>query len=100
MPERLLPKRNDKILDTWSVIHLVTGVTLGWVITPFVALAIMVLWEPLEIFVLSPIMASIGITFGFETLRNSLSDILFDTIGVIIGAYVLASMFAPPFHLF
>ncbi len=67
---------------------------------PFVALTIMVLWEPIEIFVLSPILARFGISFGHESLRNSLSDIVFDTIGVAIGAYILGALAVPPFYLF
>lgn len=77
-----------------------TGVLLGWLMAPFVALVIMVLWEPLEIFILSPLMARFGIEFGFESLRNSLSDIFFDVIGVIVGAWLLTSLIDPPFHLF
>lgn len=67
---------------------------------PIVALSILVLWEPLEILVLSPLLAKINITFGYETLRNSLSDIVFDTIGVLIGIYLLKAHFTPPFTLF
>lgn len=73
---------------------------MGWLMTPVVALALMVLWEPLEIFVLSPLLAKINIEFGYETLRNSLSDIVFDTIGVLIGAYAVTQLIEPPFHLF
>jgi hypothetical protein len=93
------PKRNDLFFDYWSIVHLLTGVALGWVLSPFVALVIMILWEPLEILVLSPLLARHGIIFGYETLRNSLSDIFFDTIGVIIGAYIIGSIFEPPFFL-
>ena len=93
-------RRNDSLFDAWSVVHLLTGIAMGWVMPPFVALVLMVLWEPLEILVLSPLLARIGISFGYETLRNSLSDIFFDTIGVIVGAYVLARLVSPPFYLF
>lgn len=94
-------KRNGNLFDTWSIVHLVTGVGMGWVIDPFIALVLMVLWEPFEILVLSPILyKKFGIIFGFESLRNSLSDIVFDTIGVIIGAYILSELVGPPFHLF
>jgi len=72
---------------------------MGWVLSPFVALVLMVLWEPLEILVLSPILARFGIVFGYESLRNSLSDIFFDTMGIIIGAYIIGSIFEPPFFL-
>ncbi len=94
------PKRNDSLYDIWSITHLTTGIILGWVMSPVIALAIMVLWEPLEILVLSPILAKYGIVFGYETLRNSLSDIFFDTVGVIIGAYLLGRWLEPPFFLF
>lgn len=93
------PQRNDSLFDTWSIVHLLTGILLGWVMSPFVALIIMILWEPLEILVLSPILAKFGIVFGFESLRNSLSDIFFDTMGVIAGAYILNSLIEPPFFL-
>jgi hypothetical protein len=93
------PHRNDAFFDYWSIVHLITGIAMGWVVTPFIALALMVLWEPFEIFILSPVLAKFGIRFGFESLRNSLSDILFDTIGVIAGAYILGSVLEPPFFL-
>jgi hypothetical protein len=92
-------KRNDSLFDGWSIVHLLTGVAMGWVLSPFVALLLMVLWEPLEILVLSPILAKFGIVFGYETLRNSLSDIFFDAIGIIIGAYILGSIVNPPFFI-
>jgi hypothetical protein len=94
------PKRNDSIFDIWSITHFTVGVTFGWLMSPFVALVIMVLWEPLEILVLSPFLAKFGIVFGYETLRNSLSDIFFDTAGIIVGAYVLGRWLEAPFHLF
>lgn len=94
------PKRNDSLFDIWSITHLVVGITLGWLMNPFIALVLMVLWEPLEILVLSPILARFGIVFGYETLRNSLSDIFFDTAGVMIGFYLLGKWLEPPFVLF
>ena len=92
-------QRNDTLFDGWSIVHFTTGVALGWVLSPFIALLLMVLWEPLEIFVLSPFLARFGIVFGYETLRNSLSDIFFDTMGIIVGSYILASVINPPFFL-
>jgi hypothetical protein len=92
--------RNNKLYDRWSLVHLTTGIILGWIMDPFVALAIMVLWEPLEILVLSPLLARRGIIFGYETLRNSLSDIMFNILGVSLGAGALTALAAPPFHLF
>ncbi|PIZ62903.1 hypothetical protein COY17_01625 [Candidatus Saccharibacteria bacterium CG_4_10_14_0_2_um_filter_52_9] len=93
-------KRNGNLFDAWSVVHLMTGVLFGWIMPPFTALAIMVLWEPLEILVLSPLLARQGITFGYESLRNSLSDIFFDVVGVALGAWLLTEVAAAPFHVF
>jgi hypothetical protein len=92
--------RNGSLFDIWSIVHLTMGVIMGWLIDPFIALALMVLWEPLEIFILSPLLAKKGILFGYETIRNSLSDIMFDVLGVAIGAWLLTSLLEPPFHLF
>lgn len=93
-------KRNDSLFDTWSIVHLLTGVVLGWIMPPFIALVLMVLWEPIEILVLSPVLVKWGIDFGYETIRNSLSDIVFDTAGVVLGSIVLGTLLKPPFHLF
>lgn len=93
-------QRTDVLFDGWSIVHLVTGILLGWIMAPFVALLLMVLWEPLEILILSPLLAKFGITFGYETLRNSLSDIFFDAAGVVLGSWALTALVAPPFHLF
>ncbi|MEO6761717.1 MAG: hypothetical protein ABI220_05115 [Candidatus Saccharimonadales bacterium] len=94
------PRRNDSLVDPWSLVHVITGVLLGWVMSPFVALLLMVLWEPLEILVLSPFLARFGITFGLETIRNSLSDIVFDCLGVALGYWLLSALITPPFNLF
>jgi hypothetical protein len=93
-------RRNDSFADLWSLAHVGWAAVLGWIMNPFAALVLMVLWEPLEIFVLSPLLARFGITFGYESLRNSLSDIFFDVLGVILGAYILSSFFDPPFYIF
>lgn len=77
-----------------------TGIAMGWLMAPFVALVLMVLWEPFEILILSPVLARYGIEFGYETLNNSLSDIVFDVIGIVIGAWLLTALIAPPFYLF
>lgn len=94
------PGRNNTLYDRWSLVHLGTGIIFGWVVAPFVALAVMVLWEPLEIFVLSPLLGRFGIVFGYETLQNSLSDIFFNVLGVALGNWTLTAILAPPFHLF
>jgi hypothetical protein len=93
-------QRNDSLFDPWSIVHIMTGVLFAWVMPPFVALSIMVLWEPLEILVLSPLLARFNINFGYETIRNSLSDICFDVLGVALGVYVLSNLASPPFHIF
>lgn len=94
------PKRNDSLFDAWSIAHLVSGIGFGWVMPPLIALSLLVLWEPLENLVLSPFLARFNIIFGYETIRNSLSDIVFDTAGVLIAVYLLLPVAAPPFHLF
>jgi hypothetical protein len=96
--KRVAHPRNDLLFDMWSLVHLATGILMAWVMDPFVALLIMVLWEPLEILVLSPLLAKVGIVFGHETLRNSLSDIFFDCVGVAVGYWVLTPLVPPPFH--
>ncbi len=95
-----LPRRNDVLFDTWSIVHLCTGIVMAWVMPVWLALVLIVLWEPFEILVLSPLLAKIGIIFGYETLRNSLSDIFFDVIGIALGVHVLRELFMPPFYLF
>ena len=95
-----MPRRNDKLYDWWSLVHLSSGIVFGWLMAPFAALVILVLYEPFENFVLSPFFDKFGIFFGHETIRNSLSDIFFDTIGVIIGSQLLLRFVAPPFSLF
>jgi CBS domain containing-hemolysin-like protein len=94
-----LPQRNGRLFDIWSLVHLSSGIIFGWLITPAIAVALLIAWEPLEIFIFSPILARFGIVFGFENWRNSLSDIVFDTLGVIIGATILTALLTPPFHL-
>jgi len=96
----LKPHRNDTLFDVWSIVHLITGIIFGWIMDPFVALSIMILWEPLEILVLSPLLWRRRILFGHETIRNSLSDIFFDVIGVALGAWGLTAIAGSPIHLF
>lgn len=99
MVRKTKSKRNGNLFDIWSVVHLGTGILAGWIMPPFIALSLMVLWEPFEVLLLSPLLDKRGITFGYESLRNSLSDILFDVIGVALGA-TLGTVAAAPFHLF
>lgn len=90
------PPRNGSIFDSWSIVHLSTGVLLGWLMNPLIALIIMTLWEPFEILILSPFFARFGIIFGYESLRNSLSDIFFNTIGIALGAWLLSRIIEAP----
>jgi hypothetical protein len=100
MPAKKKHKRNGALFDSWSIVHLCTGILFGWLMDPFIALVIMILWEPLEILILSPILAKFDIIFGYESLNNSLSDIFFDVVGVILGVWLLTELVAPPFQLF
>jgi hypothetical protein len=93
-------KRNGNLFDSWSIVHLCTGITFGWLMNPFAAMVLMTLWEPFEIIILSPLLAKRGIIFGYESLRNSLSDIVFNTTGILIGLAVLRVLISPPFLLF
>lgn len=93
-------RRNDKLFDLWSLTHIAWGAILAWIMNPWIAFSVMVLWEPLEVLVLSPVLARLNILFGHESVRNSLSDIVFDGIGVIIGATFLTWLISPPFYFF
>ena len=88
------------MFDPWSIVHLGSGVIAGWIMPPFIALSVLVLWEPLEVLVLSPLLSRFGIVFGHESLRNVLSDIIFDFAGVLIGLLLLTPLINPPFSLF
>jgi hypothetical protein len=96
----LASPRNDSWFDIWSAGHLTLGIAMGWLMDPFVALFLLVVWEPFEVLLLSPWLAKRGIEFGRETLRNSLSDIFFDAIGVAGGFWALTPWLPPPFRLF
>lgn len=84
-----LPRRNSRFVDTWSFIHLIFGVVFGLTFSPLIAVLILIVWEPIEILIISPILARHKIVFGYETVNNSFSDILFDIIGVLIAVIVL-----------
>lgn len=94
------PPRNGALFDGWSIVHLSTGVLFGWIMNPLVAFVIMTAWEPFEILVLSPFLARFGIVFGYESLRNSLSDIFFNTMGILLGAWFLSNLVEAPIKLF
>ena len=92
MPKKPINKkkvpRNNSIVDVWSFVHLATSTVLTLFLGPLTTLIIVTIWEPFEIFILSPLLAKKGKLFGHESLGNSISDIAFNTIGVIIGVYL------------
>ncbi len=83
------PKRNNKLFDKWSLVHLATSIILALILHPILALLVAWLWEPLELFILSPILKKFGIVFGHETLRNVISDLIFDLLGVLAGWFII-----------
>lgn len=90
--------RNDSLFDIWSLVHLFAGIAAAWVVHPVFAWTIMALWEPLEIFVISPLVYKFTrIEFGYETWRNSLSDLVFNTVGIMVGYWAVRGIFEPPF---
>ena len=81
--------RNDKLIDRWSLVHVGSSAVLTWLIGPIAALLVVTSWEPLEIFVISPLLARHGIVFGNETWRNSLSDVIFNGLGITAAVFIL-----------
>lgn len=77
--------RNDSLVDVWSFVHLATCALLALLLGPLVAFLVALAWEPIEVLVLSPLLAKRGIEFGHESLRNSLSDVAFNAAGVLLG---------------
>jgi hypothetical protein len=92
--------RNNQVYDGWSLVHFLTGILLGWLVNPVAGIIIMVLWEPLEILILSPLLKKFGIVFGYETFKNSVSDIVADSLGILIGYYLIRLLLSPPLSLF
>ena len=90
--KRFVPKRNGRHYDTWSLMHLFMGAVFGLAATPLAAMFFLVLWEPVEILLISPFLARHKISFGYESINISLSDIAFDALGVMIGYYILRAM--------
>ncbi len=84
-------KRNNKLVDGWSYIHFLSAAALCFLFGPLAAIVITFAWEPIELFVLSPILAKFDVLFGHETLRNSLSDLVMDSIGVL-AAYSVTQL--------
>lgn len=92
--------RNSKLYDIWSINHVVTGMIFGVFMAPIPAMLIMSAWEPLEVFIISPIMARFGVLFGYEALVNAISDIIFDAIGYAIGYFLLSQFVGPEYRIF
>jgi hypothetical protein len=86
---RSFARRNNNNFDKWSLVHLSFGIIFGLIFSPLTALVILVAWEPIEIMLISPFLARHRITFGYETLKNSLSDIMFDSFGILISLVLL-----------
>lgn len=93
--------RNPKLVDVWSFVHLATCAAMSFVVGPAVAFLVALAWEPLEVLVLSPLLAKRGIDFGHESLRNSLSDVAFNAAGALLGWAGIATLaWTPPFAPF
>ena len=91
------PPRNDAVVDAWSFVHLASGILAGWLLPPFLALVLLILWEPVEVLIISPLMWRWKRrVFGHESLRNVASDVLFDVAGVAIGHYALGAVVESP----
>ena len=93
-------RRNDRIIDRWSAVHVLSGALLGLVLPPPAALIILIGWEPFEVFLLSPFLLKRGIVYGYEAWQNSLSDIVFDLLGFLVGYAGLASILGLHPHVF
>lgn len=87
--------RNDSIIDPWSAAHFLWGVVLAIALGPVWAVAILVAWEPFEIFLLGPTLARWGIPFGHETWRNSISDMMFDAAGAVAAFFLILPYWDP-----
>lgn len=85
MPLDVRRPRNTRLVDWWSLSHVGWGVLLSVLVGPFLALLVLTLWEPFEVLVLSPLAARRGLDFGHESLRNSIMDLVFNSLGVLIA---------------
>lgn len=73
---------NRRWFDLWSLTHVVWGAAAGWFLGPWVGFLVMAAWEPIEIFVLSPLLARFGVVFGHEGWQNSLGDLACNAVGI------------------
>lgn len=87
--------RNERYVDWWSATHFGWAVVLGLLVGPLWAFAILVVWEPVEIFILGPLISRQGVAFGHEGWRNALSDIVFDGAGAIVAYAVARTLWDP-----
>lgn len=83
--------RNGSLVDVWSFVHVGASALITLFVGPLLAIVITFAWEPLENLVICPLLGKFGILFGHETLKNSLSDLVFNTIGIGI-AYILMNI--------
>jgi len=81
---------NNKLYDKWTINHILFSFFFGWFIGPIATFIVTLVYEPIEIFWLQKIFSKFGITFGNEGLINSLSDIVFNTVSLIAGYYILS----------
>jgi hypothetical protein len=92
---------NNQLIDFWSLVHFGSGAALGWIMHPLVAIAILTLYEPFEVYLIYPFLYEhFGIVFGNETYINSFSDIVVNSLGVAFGYFVLRKRYPPPFVIF
>src|SRR5258708_1423287 len=90
-------ERNAKVYDAWSYVHVFSGTRVGWLLPAPLALLLIALHEPFETQLLSPFLwKRFGIIYGYEALPNSLGDIGFGTLGLIIGHFVLGMLISTP----
>jgi hypothetical protein len=87
--------RNDHLVDGWSASHFAWGAGLAMLVGPWWSFALMVAWEPFEVFLLGPLLSRKGIAFGHETWRNSASDVVFDGAGAAAAYLVLRLLWDP-----
>ena len=92
---------NNQLIDFWSIAHFLSGAALGWIMHPLVAIGLLTIFEPFEIYILFPFFyENFGIIFGHETYINSISDLIINSLGVAYGYFVLRKRYPPPFRLF
>ncbi len=92
-------ERNARLFDRWSLVHIGWGLGLGWLLPPVIAFTLLVAWEPFEVLLLSPFLMKRGIVFGYEAWPNSVSDIVFDTVGLLMGHFGLLAILGTPQHV-